>query len=130
MEDPPTLLCKWTWKYCWENWMQLHSIQDSQICRNVHFYITNIQIYKPAVEHDFTLPSFFFILPICYCLLTGKRLLWNLSHINYFLFATCPATNLWKLTLNNFAFQICFEYKIQNLVYNALSTPPNPPLFF
>lgn len=54
--------------------------------------------------------------------LSGERLLWNPSHINYFLFPTCPVTNLgswWWITLHfksvlNTEFKILFTLLLVN----------------
>lgn len=61
----------------------------------------------PAVEQYYTLPSF------CSLKLSpspsGKRLLWNPFHINYFLFPHMPCNQSGWRTMNNLAFQICLE---------------------
>lgn len=93
--------------------------QLARVCVCVYKYI-----YTPAVEQHFTLPS-----SCLFCSLnllpslSGKRLLWNPSHINYFLFPTCPVTNLgsWRwITLHsksalNTEFQILFTPLLVNL---------------
>lgn len=84
---------------------------------------THTHTHPPAVEQHFTLPS-----SCLFCSLnllpsqSGKRLLWNPSHINYFLFPTCPVTNLgsWRwITLHsksalNTEFEILFTPLLVN----------------
>lgn len=53
--------------------------------------------------------------PVSFCSLKlspsppGKRLLWNPFYINYLLFHNMPCNQSGELTMNNLAFQICFE---------------------
>lgn len=67
-----------------------HTLLRARIC--VFYNYLNIPLQKNMI---FTLPS-----SCLFCSLnllpplSGKRLLWNPSHINYFLFPTCPVTNL------------------------------------
>lgn len=68
----------------------------------------------------YPLPAFFVLSNRCR--LCGERLLWNPSHINYFLFPTCPVTNLgswWWITLHfksalNTEFKILFTLLLVN----------------
>lgn len=82
------------------------------------------QCYIFSHTHPF---HFTLFLPFCSLnllpFLSGKRLLWNPSHINYFLSPTCPITNLgswrwitlhWKSALNT-EFKILFTTLLVNL---------------
>lgn len=68
-------------------------------------------------------------LPASFCSLklspspSGKRLLWNPFHINYFLFPHMPCNQSGWLTMNNLAFQICLENRIPKFcLYHSWST--------
>lgn len=132
IEVPPTTLCyKGTQKVGWGSRVQFCSWSRNYLQISVRVCVYIIILFKVpptptsllAVKH-LTLPS-----SCLFCSLnllpppSGKRLLRNPSHINYFLFPTCPVTNLgsWRwITLHsksalNTEFKILFTPLLVNL---------------